>query len=119
MSHFGDGPGAKMLAGDGGVRVDGRRRRRGRAPSELALDAMEGGTLLEADNGLFWMGAMLTLVVADRPETCPLWEQTIAQAHRNGSLFSRLSVTLWDGCFKLVRGELAEAEESLLSQPRR
>jgi DNA-binding NarL/FixJ family response regulator len=44
-----------------------------------------------------------------------MWEQTMAQAYRNGSLFSRLSVTLWDGCLKLVRGELAEAEESLLS----
>ncbi len=85
------------------------------AASELALRAMEGGTLLEADNGLFWMGAILTLVVADRPETVPLWEQTMAEAHRNGSLFSRLSVSLWDGCLKLVRGELAEAEESLLS----
>ncbi len=111
---FGDGPGAKMLqatvafawmvdAGDAD------------AASELALEAMDGHTLLEADNGLFWMGAMLTLVVADRPETLPLWEQTMAQAHRNGSLFSRLSVSLWDGCLKLVRGELAEAEEALLS----
>ena len=40
---------------------------------------MEGGTLLEADNGVFWMGAMLTLVVADRPEALPLWEQTMAR----------------------------------------
>jgi DNA-binding CsgD family transcriptional regulator len=112
--QFGEGPGAKMLAatvafawmadaGDAG------------AASELALEAMEGDTLLEADNGLFWMGAMLTLVVADRPETRSLWEQTMAQAHRNGSLFSRLSVSLWDGCFKLVEGELAEAKESLSS----
>jgi ATP/maltotriose-dependent transcriptional regulator MalT len=83
--------------------------------AELALKAMEGGTLLDADNGLFWMGAMLTLVMADRPEANPLWEQTLAQAHRNGSLFSRLSVSLWDGCFKLMQGELAVAEESLRS----
>jgi ATP/maltotriose-dependent transcriptional regulator MalT len=76
---------------------------------------MEGGTLLEADNGVFWMGAILTLVVADRPEALPMWDQTMAEAHRNGSVFSRLSVTLWDGCLKLVRGELAEAEESLTS----
>jgi DNA-binding CsgD family transcriptional regulator len=56
---------------------------------------------------------MLTLAVADRPETGPLWEQTIAEAHRNGSLFSRLSISLWDGAFKLAAGELGEAEESL------
>ena len=111
---FGDGPGAKMLQATVafGWMIDAGDAD---AASELALNAMEGGTLLEADNGVFWMGAMLTLVVADRPETLPLWEQTMAQAHRNGSLFSRLSVTLWDGCLKLVRGELAEAEESLLS----
>jgi DNA-binding NarL/FixJ family response regulator len=110
----GDGPGAKMLAGTVafGWMKDGDDAK---GASELALKAMEGGTLLEADNGLFWMGAMLTLVVADRPEAEPLWEETLAQAHRNGSLFSRLSVSLWDGCFKLVQGELAVAEESLMS----
>jgi ATP/maltotriose-dependent transcriptional regulator MalT len=83
--------------------------------AELALKAMEGRTLLEADNGLFWMAAMLTLVLADRPEAQSLWEDTLAEAHRNGSLFSRLSVSLWDGCFKLLQGELAEAEENLTS----
>jgi DNA-binding CsgD family transcriptional regulator len=80
---------------------------------ELALHAMDDGTLFESDNGLFWMGAMLTLALADHPEAIPLWEQTIAQAHRNGSLFSQLSISLWDGAFKLAQGELAEAHESL------
>jgi DNA-binding CsgD family transcriptional regulator len=109
---FGNGPGAKMLAAIVAFSwmVEGRDAL---AASELALSAMEGGTLLDEDNGVFWMGAMVTLVVADRPEAMPLWEQTMAQAHRNGSLFSRLSVSLWDGCFKLMQGELAEAEESL------
>ena len=67
---FGDGPGAKMLQATVafGWMIDAGDAD---AASELALDAMEGGTLLEADNGLFWMGAMLTLVVADRPETYP------------------------------------------------
>jgi DNA-binding CsgD family transcriptional regulator len=111
---FGDGPGAKMLAGATAYAcmVDAGPRHRA---VELALQAMEGGTLLEGDNGLFWMAAMLALAVADRPETGPLWEQTLAQAHRNGSLFSRLSMSLWDGAFKLVQGELADAEESLTS----
>ena len=111
---FGDGPGAKMLQATVafGWMIDAGDAQ---AASELALSAMEGGTLLEADNGVFWMGAILTLVVADRPEALPMWDQTMAEAHRNGSVFSRLSVTLWDGCLKLVRGELAEAEESLTS----
>ena len=110
--EFGDGPGAKMLAGATAYSCMSDAGPRDRAV-ELALQAMEGGTLLEGDNGLFWMAAMLTLAVADRPEMGPLWEETIAQAHRNGSLFSRLSISLWDGAFKLAQGELAEAEESL------
>jgi DNA-binding NarL/FixJ family response regulator len=109
-----DAPGAKMLAATVAFTwmVDAGDAERA---AELALRAASGGTLLEADNGLFWMGAILTLIVADRPEAQPLWDQTVAQAHRNGSLFSRLSVTLWDGCFKLLQGELAEAEELLSS----
>jgi tetratricopeptide (TPR) repeat protein len=59
------------------------------------------------------MGAMLTLAVADDPAAGSLWEQTIAEAHRNGSLFSRLSISLWNGAFMLARGALADAEESL------
>jgi DNA-binding CsgD family transcriptional regulator len=109
---FGDAPGAKMLAATTAyaAMVDAGPADRA---VELALHAMEGGTLLENDNGLFWMAAMLALVIADRPEAGPLWEQTLAQAHRNGSLFSRLSMSLWDGAFKLAQGELAEAEELL------
>ena len=109
---FGDGPGAKMLAATTAYSCMCDAGSRERAV-ELALHAMDGGTLLEEDNGLFWMAAMLALAVADRPETGPLWEQTLAQAHRNGSLFSRLSMSLWDGAFKLAAGELADAEESL------
>jgi DNA-binding CsgD family transcriptional regulator len=111
---FGDEPGSKMLAATTAyaAMVDAGPMDRA---VELALHAMEGGTLLESDNGLFWMAAMLTLVIADRPESGPLWEQTLAQAHRNGSLFSRLSMSLWDGAFKLAQGELAEAEELLTS----
>ena len=109
---FGDGPGAKMLAATAAYAsmIDAGPRERA---VELALHAMDDGTLFESDNGLFWMGAMLTLAIADHPEAIPLWEQTIAQAHRNGSLFSQLSISLWDGAFKLAQGELAEAEESL------
>ncbi len=109
---FGDGPGAKMLAAATAYSCMCDAGPRDRAV-ELALHAMEGGTLLEQDNGLFWMAAMLALAVADRPETGPLWEQTLAQAYRNGSLFSRLSMSLWDGAFKLAAGELPDAEESL------
>jgi DNA-binding CsgD family transcriptional regulator len=110
--RFGDGPGAKMLAGTVAYSCMADLGARETAV-ELALHAMEGETLLEGDNGLFWMAAMLTLAVADHPEMPLRWEETVAQAHRNGSLFSRLTISLWDGAFKLAQGELAEAEESL------
>jgi DNA-binding CsgD family transcriptional regulator len=109
---FGDGPGARMLAATAAFAsmIDAAPRERAVG---LALHSMDGGTLLKEDNGLFWMGAMLTLAVADDPAAGPLWEQTIAQAHRNGSLFSQLSISLWNGAFMLARGALADAEESL------
>ena len=110
--RYGDGPGARMLASAiaFGLMRQGRSRERA---VELALHAMEDRALYEADNGLFWMAAILALANADHPDTPALWAETLAHAHRNGSLFSQLSMSLWDGAFKLSQGELAEAEESL------
>ena len=87
-------------------RMPTRARRRG---VELALHSVEDRSLFEADNGLFWMAATLALANADHPEVPALWAETQAYAHRNGSLFSQLSMSLWDGAFKLAQGELAEA----------
>jgi DNA-binding NarL/FixJ family response regulator len=111
---FGDGPGAKMLAAATAYACMADLGPRERAVS-LALSAIEGETLLEADNGLFWMAAMLALVAADNPEAGALWARVVARAHRNGSLFSSLSMSLWDGAFQLAQGELSEAERLLRS----
>jgi DNA-binding NarL/FixJ family response regulator len=110
--EFGDGPGGRMLASMVAFELMTRGESRERAV-RLALRSVEGGVLFEADNGLFWMAAVLALAHADDPRTRPLWEATLAHAHRSGSLFSKLSMSLWDGAFKLAQGELAEAEESL------
>jgi hypothetical protein len=94
--RFGDRPGARMLASAiaFGLMRQGRSRERA---VELALHALEDGALYEADNGLFWMGAILALANADHPDTPALWAETMDHAHRNGSLFSQLSMSLWDG----------------------
>jgi DNA-binding CsgD family transcriptional regulator len=110
--RFGDGPGARMLASATAFDLMTQGRSRERAV-ELALHSVEDRSLFEADNGLFWMAATLALANADHPEMPALWAETLAYAHRNGSLFSQLSMSLWDGAFKLAQGELAEAEESL------
>jgi DNA-binding NarL/FixJ family response regulator len=110
--RFGDGPGARMLAGATAFGLMGLGRSRERTV-ELALHSVEDRSLFEADNGLFWMAATLVLANADHPEMPALWAETLDHAHRNGSLFSQLSMSLWDGAFKLAQGELAEAEELL------
>jgi DNA-binding NarL/FixJ family response regulator len=108
----GTGPGAKMLLACtayttmiSGASADESCR--------LALDSLEGGVLLEADQGLFPIIAGLVLAVADRDEALATFDEQIADAYRRGSLFGALAVHLWRGYALLRRGELPEAEESL------
>ena len=82
---------------------------------ELALGALAGGDLIVADNGLMMMAALLTLVLADRPEADAAWELAQGEAHRHGSLLGISSIHLWHGFTLLQYGELADAEESLRS----
>jgi DNA-binding CsgD family transcriptional regulator len=81
--------------------------------AELALAALEGGVLMDADPVLTPFGAIVTLIVTDRPELSDVWSRAIAQAHRHGSLFSISSIHLWLGFSHTRRGDLAAAEESL------
>ena len=108
----GDGPGAKMLTAAHafiGAVTGGSREE----CVELAVRALDGGELLEADQGLFWIGAIVALALADDPLAIPAIEEARAEAYRSGSLFSSLSVQLWSGAMLLARGELDEAEELL------
>jgi DNA-binding CsgD family transcriptional regulator len=108
----GEGPGAKMLQTvtaydwmvSGGSADD---------CSRIALEALEGGTLLDAEQGLFPIIAALVLAVADRDEAVQSLDHQLADAHRRGSMFSTLAVHIWRGYALLRRGDLPEAEESL------
>ena len=80
--------------------------------AELALAALEGGRLLAADPALMPFAAIVTLVVADRPEAVEIFRGMVADAHRHGSLLSAGSALLWCGYGELRRGDLAAAEES-------
>ncbi|MGI8506497.1 MAG: helix-turn-helix transcriptional regulator [Solirubrobacteraceae bacterium] len=110
----GGGVGAKMLAA---VAVHEWMVSGGpcEACAELALEALAGGELIAADNGLLAVTAILVLTLADREEALEAWEVSLADAHRRGSLLSKKSVTLWRGFTMYWRGELAEAEESMRS----
>jgi DNA-binding CsgD family transcriptional regulator len=107
-----DGLGAKMLASvaslwwaQTGGNVDDC--------AELALASLAGGELTVADNGLLMMAAMMTLILADRPEVDAEWVFARSEAHRHGSLLGISAIHLWHGFTLLQYGELADAEESL------
>jgi DNA-binding NarL/FixJ family response regulator len=76
----------------------------------LALRALAGTELLDGDHTFCLASAMATLVAADRDEAVAQWETIRAATHRRGSLFSALTVNLWEGFTLLRRGDLADAE---------
>jgi DNA-binding CsgD family transcriptional regulator len=81
--------------------------------AELALSALAGGELIEADNNLLAFGATSSLVLCDRPEALDASNAQTADAYQRGSLFSMSGIHLWRGFLHLWRGELPEAEELL------
>jgi DNA-binding CsgD family transcriptional regulator len=112
IETVGAGPGAKML----GATVSFCRAVTGssaEATVPMALDALADGVLFEADPGLFPVGPIFVLVLADRPEALTAWDQLRELAHRRGSLLGILTVGLWEGATRVWRGELREAQELL------
>lgn len=109
----GDGPGAKMLtaltAYAWANSPDGTAER----CAALALEALEAGTLLEIDNGLFWVTAIVVILYADLEEPPDIWSEAREIAHARGSLFMILTVNLWRGYDLLLRGDMEQAQESL------
>jgi DNA-binding CsgD family transcriptional regulator/tetratricopeptide (TPR) repeat protein len=107
-----DGVGAKMLAA---VIAYGQVHRAGPARDcvELALAALAGGQLIEVDGGYMAMAAVIPLILADSDEVDAAFEEALAVAHRQGSLFSLSAIHLWQGFALLQRGELVDAEDLL------
>ena len=108
----GDGVGARMLAALAAWEMVGSDGTAAQC-AELALAALAGGRLLAADPALMPFPAILSLVVADRPEAVEIFRGMVADAHRHGSLLSAGSALLWCGYGELRRGDLAAAEESV------
>jgi DNA-binding NarL/FixJ family response regulator len=79
----------------------------------MALTALAGGQLIEADTPMAGLFAIVALVLADREEADAAWDDALEVAQRQGSLFSLSSISLWRGFTMHRRGELAEAEELL------
>jgi DNA-binding SARP family transcriptional activator/DNA-binding CsgD family transcriptional regulator len=81
--------------------------------AELARAALHGGELVSAENGMLTIMPIFTLVLADQDDTVAIWDQSMAEAHRRGSLFAASTVHVWRGGNSYYRGELVEAEELL------
>jgi DNA-binding SARP family transcriptional activator/tetratricopeptide (TPR) repeat protein/DNA-binding CsgD family transcriptional regulator len=107
----GDGDGARMLAAALAWEhaMAGQDRQR---TVELARYALGHDRLLAVDTGLFWVVAANALLLADA-DVGDFWERARAHAHRTGSLFGAMSVSLWRGWHEWRRGELDEALHSL------
>ena len=86
-------------------------------PVEEVLPLLEraygDGTLLEADDGLFTVVVLLLYAMADRDEAIGIADDMLARAHRRGSQFGMLAVSLWRGWLHLRRGDLVDAADSL------
>jgi DNA-binding CsgD family transcriptional regulator len=110
----GAGPGAKMLAAASALvgALTGEHADRCVA---LAQEALAGGVLIEHDPGILPTAAGWVLVLADREEATAAWEALRAHAHARGSLFGFLGANLWQGGSLVWRGDLAEAESTLLA----
>jgi len=108
----GAGAGAKMVAA-----VASRQWAYGGGSAaecaRLALDALEGGDLIAADNVFLSITAILTLVRADRPEADDAWEEVLQESRVRGSLLAQAGNSLWHGYAFLRQGELDDAQESL------
>jgi DNA-binding CsgD family transcriptional regulator len=108
-----EGLGARMLAA-----ITARQLARSGGNAEecasLAMAALEDGQLIASDDLIFSTSAVSVLVYADREESVWAWTSLLEDAHQRGSLASKLAISLFRGNALLRRGELAEAESSLL-----
>ncbi len=84
----------------------------------LALESFEGGELLASASGLFWSAALVALTLTGSRHAEEWLAATRRAAHRNGTVFSFTSVSLWTGLHLLGTGDLEEAGE-LLDQANR
>ena len=75
----------------------------------LAVEALERGGLIERENGVFAVSAIITLALADRDEAITWLDASLASAHHDGSLFAVASMHLFYGVTLLWRGDLAGA----------
>ena len=106
------GPGARMLTvvtALGWVYANGPWQ----ACADLALDAIADGVLFEAEGNMSpgMSGGVLTF--AEYPNILAFWDDRMADAHRLGSMFAKLTAHLWRSLSLLRHGDLADVERDI------
>ena len=108
----GEGPGARML--DAMVAYD---LFQSAGPVDecirLARRALADQVLIEYDNGLFNIPALIVLTYSDAEDTIHQWDIVQADAYRRGSMFGKSATDGWRGFTLLHLGELVEADQLL------
>ena len=65
--------------------------------------------MIAADNGLLSNSAIPPLAMMDREEVMDAWDDALADAHRQGSVYSISGIHIWRGYTHFLRGELIDA----------
>lgn len=78
----------------------------------LARRATDDDQLFDVDNGLLWVVAAVSRVVAD-DDVGDFWDRAQRHAHRRGSLFAAMSTNLWRGYTEWRYGDLPQALASV------
>ena len=81
--------------------------------ARVALASLDGGELIAADNGLHSNAAIAALAMADREEVVGAIDAALADAYRQGSLYSISGLHIWRGFTSFVRGDLDDAAADL------
>src|ERR687892_247915 len=80
----------------------------------LARRALADGELMRADNGSGpFIDATIVLTMADLDEALEIYDQSLAEAYRQGSLFALAAAKIFRAQVLLYRGELTEAEAEI------
>ncbi len=108
----GSGPGARMLAA---TAAWDRALTGGSVQEcvELATAALADGVLIRADPSFMSIVAAGVLVLADELSALDVWQQMLAEGHRNGSQLTISGVHLWQGWNFLEWGALDDADQAL------
>jgi DNA-binding NarL/FixJ family response regulator len=83
--------------------------------AELALSAIADGVLFAAEGNMSPGMAGGVLTFAEYPSILAFWDDRMADAHRAGSMFAKLTAHLWRSLSLLRHGDLTDVERDTVA----